>query len=665
MTGPYDYAYVTYIGATPDAVWEALTDAELTGRYWGHHNESDWQAGRRWQHVRTDGSGVADVVGTVLVAERPRRLGLTFDSPGDETPSDDPSRVTFAIDPFHDIVRLTVTHENLHTEQDLRDVQHGWPAVFANLKTLLETGQTLPRAPMGDAPGLSRRHTRSQSPGPRSSASRRRHAVERFDARSSTASLAWWRASAPVWATSCARSVADLTTSEFAARSPSSRAFDAKVGIGGGLERCGARLRAAVDDDPDGRADGASTTKPFQRFLMVVPFLTVAGEFRAVAREAPIRSAAFVHGLDLGRHVGVAEPLGRVAFVELDGAGVLRRLGCDQLLLDVGHRLGNQVDLVRLGHQDVGHLTGDPFLERLVDTFLGSGDAVLVDAQRLLGRVLVAELVAVERFGFILWVRAHRAPLLAGSSRASHHSERVKRGWPDACSRRNLTNQSSLGLRSRLRRPIRADAAARQGTPCRSKRSRNGSADQRDELPAMYGDIDFDLVPERLALEPGAETDLPAHVKVTREELFADAELIDLMATATMLGDVVSDAYVARMPDYGMQRLIEMVVVACAEGLEAVEDPPDELVAFIEAMEDVPDWIDLDLIEEGARSERVTAALASPYAIRGAFLATFLNEYAALPMAITGSLSDKRAAQRVNETAMFFASTVLPHGMRP
>jgi hypothetical protein len=187
---------------------------------------------------------------------------------------------------------------------------------------------------------------------------------------------------------------------------------------------------------------------------------------------------------------------------------------------------------------------------------------------------------------------------------------------------------------------------------------------QRDELPAMYGDIDFDLVPERLALEPGAETDLPAHVKVTREELFADAELIDLMATATMLGDVVSDAYVSHMPEFGMQRLIEMVVVACAEGLEAVEDAPDELVAFIEAMEEVPDWIDLDLIEEGARSERVTAALASPYAIRGAFLATFLNEYAALPMAITGSLSDKRAAQRVNETAMFFASTVLPHGMR-
>lgn len=187
---------------------------------------------------------------------------------------------------------------------------------------------------------------------------------------------------------------------------------------------------------------------------------------------------------------------------------------------------------------------------------------------------------------------------------------------------------------------------------------------QRDELPAMYGAIDFESVPERLALEPGAETDLPPQVKMTREELFADTELIDLMATATMLGDIVCDAYVSRMPDYGMQRLIQMVVLACSDGIDAVEDAPEELVTFIESMEAVPDWIDLALIEEGARAERVTAALASPYAIRGAFLATFLNEYAALPMAITGSLSDKRAAQRVNETAQFFASTVLPGGMR-
>lgn len=187
---------------------------------------------------------------------------------------------------------------------------------------------------------------------------------------------------------------------------------------------------------------------------------------------------------------------------------------------------------------------------------------------------------------------------------------------------------------------------------------------QRDELPGMYGDIDFDRVPERLALGPDDESDLPEFVKISRAELLADAELVDLMTTATMLGDVVCDAYVSLVPELGMQRLIEMVRTACREGIDAVPDAPTELVAFLEAMEEVPAWIDMELVERGARAERVGAALAAPFAIRGAFLATFINEYAALPMAITGSLSDKRAARRVNETASFFATTVLPGGMR-
>ena len=186
---------------------------------------------------------------------------------------------------------------------------------------------------------------------------------------------------------------------------------------------------------------------------------------------------------------------------------------------------------------------------------------------------------------------------------------------------------------------------------------------QRDELPGVYGDIDFDVVPERLALGPDDVSDLPPFVKVSRADLLADTDLVDLMTTATMLGDVICDAYVARLPEFGMLGLIQMVRTACREGTDAVEDPPAELVAFIEAMEDVPDWIDLDLVERGARRERVGAALVSPFAVRGAFLATFINEYAALPMALTGSLSDKRAAKRVNETASFFATTVLPGGM--
>jgi uncharacterized protein YndB with AHSA1/START domain/DNA-binding transcriptional ArsR family regulator len=146
MAGRPEYVYVTYIESSPERVWNALTDPDLTASYWGHANISDWQAGSRWEHRRVDGSGIADVVGTVVESVPPHRLTLTFDAPG-ATPAGGPSTVTFVIEPFHEIVRLTVTHANLADGDAVEAVSAGWPAVFANLKSLLETGHVLPRAP--------------------------------------------------------------------------------------------------------------------------------------------------------------------------------------------------------------------------------------------------------------------------------------------------------------------------------------------------------------------------------------------------------------------------------------------------------------------------------------------------------------------------------------
>jgi uncharacterized protein YndB with AHSA1/START domain len=140
------YVYVTYIRASAEQVWQALTDADLTTRYWGHANVSDWQPGSTWEHRRVDGSDLAEVIGRVIEAKPPTRLVITFEAPGDEPPGG-PSVVTFLVEPHHDIVRLTVTHENLADQTALGEVSHGWPAVIANLKSLLETGEVLPRVP--------------------------------------------------------------------------------------------------------------------------------------------------------------------------------------------------------------------------------------------------------------------------------------------------------------------------------------------------------------------------------------------------------------------------------------------------------------------------------------------------------------------------------------
>lgn len=145
MTSVPTYVYVTYIHATAEQVWRALTDADLTARFWGHANISDWQPGSAWEHRRVDGSGGNDGVGKVLHAEPPTRLSITFE--GSEGGARNPSVVTFLVEPHQDIVRLTVTHEHLADMDEFNNVSSGWPAVLSNLKSLLETGDVLPQTP--------------------------------------------------------------------------------------------------------------------------------------------------------------------------------------------------------------------------------------------------------------------------------------------------------------------------------------------------------------------------------------------------------------------------------------------------------------------------------------------------------------------------------------
>jgi uncharacterized protein YndB with AHSA1/START domain/DNA-binding transcriptional ArsR family regulator len=146
QAGRPTFSYTIYIEATAERVWQALTDADLTATFWGHSNVSDWQPGSRWEHRRTDGSGIADVVGTVVESDPPHRLVITFASP-DEPRADEASVVTLTIDPFHGIVRLTVRQDRLPSAADYETAAVGWSAVMSNLKTLLETGSVLSRAP--------------------------------------------------------------------------------------------------------------------------------------------------------------------------------------------------------------------------------------------------------------------------------------------------------------------------------------------------------------------------------------------------------------------------------------------------------------------------------------------------------------------------------------
>ena len=138
------FTYETYIATTAEALWKALLDGEFTRQYWGHENVSDWRPGSEWEHQRADATRAVVVLGEVVAASAPNRLVITWADPGDRGKKERHSRVTFNIETVGDMVRLTVTHEDLEQGSEMeRKVSRGWPRVLSSLKSLLETGRPL------------------------------------------------------------------------------------------------------------------------------------------------------------------------------------------------------------------------------------------------------------------------------------------------------------------------------------------------------------------------------------------------------------------------------------------------------------------------------------------------------------------------------------------
>jgi uncharacterized protein YndB with AHSA1/START domain len=142
--GSDQFVYVTYIATTPEKLWKALLEGELTRKYWGHENVSDWKTGSRWQHVTSDAQRNVRVVGEVLESVPNRRLVMTWAEPADAADRKRHTRVAMEIEPVGKMVRLTVTHDEFAPGSDMREkIARGWPRVLSSLKSFLETGRAL------------------------------------------------------------------------------------------------------------------------------------------------------------------------------------------------------------------------------------------------------------------------------------------------------------------------------------------------------------------------------------------------------------------------------------------------------------------------------------------------------------------------------------------
>ncbi len=138
------FQYVTYIRTTPEKVFEAITRPEMAREYWGHENISDWTPGARWAHVRANAGREENLIGEVVEHNPPHRLVLTWANASQQDDHSAFSRVTFDIEPYNDMARLTVTHEGLVAGSGMwNGISKGWPIVLSSMKSFLETGTAI------------------------------------------------------------------------------------------------------------------------------------------------------------------------------------------------------------------------------------------------------------------------------------------------------------------------------------------------------------------------------------------------------------------------------------------------------------------------------------------------------------------------------------------
>jgi len=148
-----------YIKAPAERVWEAITTPEWTARY-GYKGISEYDLrpggafrARANEQMRSMGLAETIIDGEVIEADAPHKLVQTYRFLfSDETKAEGFTRITWEVVPTPGgFTRLTVTHDltgaplaaGMVTSKFSGQGGGGWNWILSDLKSLLETGETL------------------------------------------------------------------------------------------------------------------------------------------------------------------------------------------------------------------------------------------------------------------------------------------------------------------------------------------------------------------------------------------------------------------------------------------------------------------------------------------------------------------------------------------
>jgi uncharacterized protein YndB with AHSA1/START domain/DNA-binding transcriptional ArsR family regulator len=135
--------YTVFIRTTPQKLWQALTDGELTKKYFhGTTVKSSLKQGERIEFLMPDGS--IAVEGEIVESIPLKKLVHTWHIRYDAALAKEQSRVTYLIEQRGSSCKLTAIHELAGAPLTAKHVSgEGWGHVLSGLKTLLETGEPL------------------------------------------------------------------------------------------------------------------------------------------------------------------------------------------------------------------------------------------------------------------------------------------------------------------------------------------------------------------------------------------------------------------------------------------------------------------------------------------------------------------------------------------
>jgi len=160
----------------------------------------------------------------------------------------------------------------------------------------------------------------------------------------------------------------------------------------------------------------------------------------------------------------------------------------------------------------------------------------------------------------------------------------------------------------------------------------------------------------------GRRTRLRRLVKrFTRADLFPSNAVAGAFVDGLNVGDPVAERFVAETyhGELGARKARDLVEKAQREGIDNVPEAPESMRVLFDEFEQLPGWVDTDLVEEGAAVWRRWAYALGALGNAGTN-DTYTEGWLAVPLSLSGGYAGQRALHRYLETSRWWIEVCRP-----